>query len=253
MYLLKTYKAGRTVEVYKTYSGRYGKKIPRGSNVNDTPDDVKKINERNSEATLTRELNANFIPGDLHIVLTYRVDERPVPEQAKKLLEKFNRDARAAYRSAGMEYKYIAVTEYENTALHHHLVIPYIDTRLLNKLWPYGRIRSFTPLDETGEYSKLAHYLIKETKKTFSKPGNASKRRWNGSKNLIHPKPDVKVVKYKEWKKQPQTIKGYVLDTDSIENGVSEVTGREMQHYRLIKIQNRKPGPVKRRSLRKIE
>ena len=91
-------------------------------------------------------------------------------------------------------------------------------------------------LDNSGQYGALAAYLIKETTKTMREPGSLHKRRWTGSRNLIHPQPKVEVVKAKAWREEPKTIKGYILDRDSVRNGVSAVTGMPMQFYRLIAI-----------------
>ena len=124
MYLIKTYEAGSTIEVYKTYSKRYGRKIPRGAKKGRTPPDVMKVNDRNAEAELRRVLNANFRPKDYHLVLTYEGEQPPSQEEAKAALERFIRKCRAEYKREGLEFKYVAVTEYLHTRIHHHIVVP---------------------------------------------------------------------------------------------------------------------------------
>ena len=64
---------------------------------------------------------ANFkATEDYHLVLTYKKNNRPTPEQAKKYLKNFIQNMRNAYRRLDEELKYILVTEYENKAIHHH-------------------------------------------------------------------------------------------------------------------------------------
>ena len=233
MYLIKTYEAGNTLEIYKTYSARYGKRIPRGKNKGHTPPDVMKVNDRNAADELRRVLNANFHPGDAHLVLTHE-GEPPEQMEARAAREQFIRRCRALYRQAGLEFKYVAVTEYLHTRIHHHIIVPKADLQKIIALWD-GIVR-VSILDKSGQYGALAAYLIKETSKTMRDPDSVNKRRWTGSRNLIHPQPKVETVKANAWRAEPAARKGYILDRDSIQNGVSAVTGMPMQFYRLIAI-----------------
>lgn len=234
-YIQKTYIAGKTIEIEKTYSKRYGKKIQRGENRNPTPEAVKKQNAKLAEDKLRRLLNHNFSYKDIHLVLTYKREQRPDPAEAKQQLSKFLRKLRNEYSKRDMELKYIAVTEYKNKAIHHHLIVNRIDTGVFSDLWEYGRPHT-TLLDNSGDYKQLASYFVKETNKTFSEKNSPFKKRWTASKNLNQVVPVVEVVKAKQWREQPSAKNGYILETDSIKNGVSEVTGFEYQFYRLIKV-----------------
>lgn len=236
-YIKEVCRAGATIEVVKRFSPRYGKKSsPRGPNENPTPQAMEAVNRRQAETRLRRLLNTNFGYKDIHLVLTYRRDERPDPETAQKYLTKFLRDLRKLYKSEGRELKYIAATEYEQTAIHHHLVINSIDTRLLPDIWPHGQPRP-TYLDNTGNYSKLAHYLIKETSKTFSKPDSPMKKRYQTSRNLDKPVITRTEVNARIFSKTPKAFKGYALDKDSLFDGVHELTGMRYQFYSMTKMQ----------------
>lgn len=230
---------GKVKEVCKKYSARYGRKdIARSQNVNITPEDVKKVNQRNAETKLRRLINTNFGYNDIHLVLTYRKGERPTPQESKKYLEKFLRDLRKLYRQYGIELKYISVTEYKNKAIHHHLVINSFDMREITPLWPYGRARP-TFLDDTGQYGQLASYLIKETSKTFELEDAPYGKRWNQSRNLK--KPDIKttVINRNSWRKEPKPDKGYYLEKDKTFSGVSEITGYKYQFYSMVLLATR--------------
>lgn len=228
---------GQTIEVSKKHSTRYeGKKIPRGPNRNETPEDVKRVNERKAIETLRRLINTNFKYQDIHLVLTYKRENRPLtPQDAKKDLEAFLRKLRRYFKKRNMILKYIAVTEYKNKAIHHHLVISSMDTRDLTDLWPHGQPRP-TYLDSSGQYGQLASYLIKETSKTFNSPERVHGKRWCPSKTLEQPKIIRRIVPANSWRKEPKPKKGYYIEKGSQRTGNHEFTGYQYQFYRMIKI-----------------
>lgn len=167
-YLLKTWKFKNSIEIEKVFSGRYGRHGYHIKKEKPTKEEVEKINERNAVNKLRRLIKFNFCEDDWHLVLTYKKNERPMPEEAREILKKFIRSMRTAYKKAGYELKYIHVTEYHNKAIHHHMVInnmPEI-TNLVKKYWTCGR-PNFSPLLEEYTYGDLAEYLLKETKKTY--------------------------------------------------------------------------------------
>lgn len=228
--------AGKTIEVSKKFSYRYkSKKVKREKNANPTPEAMKKINQRNAETKLRHSINENFGYKDIHLVLTYRRENRPTPEQAKTDLENFLRRLRAYFKKHGNELKYIAVTEYKSRAIHHHLVINSMDTRDLPDLWTHGQPRP-TFLDDSGQYGQLAAYLIKETSKTFREEDRIQGKRWRASKNLLKPTVVKRVVSSAGWRKMPKPRKGYYIEKGSERFGTSELTGFQYQFYRMIKI-----------------
>lgn len=233
--------AGKTIEVSKSHSIRYpGKKIPRSPNANATPEEQKKINERNAETNLRHLINTNFGYQDIHLVLTYRREKRPAtPEDAKADLEKFLRKLRGHYKKRGQELKYIAVTEYKNKSIHHHLIINSMDEiKELTELWPHGQPRP-TYLDNSGQYGQLASYLIKETSKTFNTDERIYGKRWCASKNLEKPKVVTRIIAACTWQKEPKPKAGYYIEESSRKNGISDVTGFPYQFYRMIKLPKR--------------
>lgn len=237
-YIKETCRAGRTIEITKMFTTRFNKKgITRGENQKPTPKQMQVINERNAETKLRRLINTNYGPGDLHITLTYKKETRPAPEEAKTELEKFIRKIRSAYRKNEEELNYILVTEYKNKSIHHHLIVNVVDsipTKTFDRLWKKGRNR-FTYLDDSGQYDALAHYLIKETRKTFREVGSPSRKRWNASKNLKKPEIKKEIIKAKEWRKVPEPVKGYTIETDSIREGFHDFTGWPYQAYRMTR------------------
>ena len=199
-----------------------------------TSDAVKKNNDMLALKNLTRLINLNFYPGDLHTTLTYAKELSP--EEANSELEKWIKRMRREYKKLDKEFYYIAVTEFKNKRIHHHVVMNYIDFQVINRQWKMGRIRC-TPLDKTRNYRVLAEYLIKETQKTFREPENATKRRWKPSRNLKRP-----VVK-REWVSISQLfqnlddikpLKGYEIDRDTLRKYTNPVTKLEHLEYQMV-------------------
>ena len=204
----------------------------RSHRSNPTSAAVEKINRRNAERSLQVKLHANFGKGDIHAVLTYG-GEAPSQEDARKELKNFLQRLRRHFRKEGRELKWIAATEYQNHRIHHHVVLPAMDSRLLDRLWTAGHVRP-TYLDGSGDYRKLAAYLIKETDKTFREPGASSKQRYSCSRNLTIPPVKTETVSARELMQHPKPIKGYTVDEDSIYQGVNPVTGIPYMEYVMI-------------------
>lgn len=187
-YIYAETRAGRTVLIEKYYSSRYHKKgILRSPNYQKTKDSQEKANQRKEVRRLTLLLNANFQYGDHHLVLDYKLGSRPAtPEDAKRDRGTFLRRLRKLYRRNGQDLKYVVVTEFgKRGALHHHLIMNHgIDTKLIQEIWEKGRCH-FNPMDKTGEYSKLASYLLKN-RPYWKKQGGKGKQ-YSASRNLVTP------------------------------------------------------------------
>jgi len=238
-YFKTTIEAGATIEVTKSYTKRIGVKA-RGNKEQPTPEEMEKVNQINAERNLRIKINANFKVDDPFITLTYRKDERPTPEQAKKNIKKLIDDLRKEYKKAGEELKYINVTEYKNKAIHHHLLINaaegFDSAKAVRRLWEFGR-PDFKFLDNTGQYKDLAAYLIKETSKTFKENEGGHMQRYSCSRNLIMPTPKEEIIKKAtRWIPDPRPIKGYYIDQDTVYNGVDPFTGRQFQRYTMVKL-----------------
>lgn len=238
-YFKTTVKAGATIEVTKSYTKRIGVKV-KGDREKPTAEEMEKVNQMNAERTLRLKINANFGVDDPFITLTYRKDERPTPEQAKKNIKKVIGSLRKEFKKLGVDLKYINVTEYKNKAIHHHLLINHIEgedvSKMVRRLWKFGR-PDFKYLDDTGQYKDLAAYLIKETSKTYKENDGGHKQRYSCSRNLIMPTPKTEIIKKAQrWAADPKPIKGYYIDKDTVYNGIDPFTGREYQKYTMVRL-----------------
>jgi hypothetical protein len=232
-YIKTTYDLGKTKEVEKVFSSRFGKKGKRGERKAPTTDEMKKINERNAVKKLRRKIARNFEPGDLHIVLTYK-GEPPEQQEAAGCLTKFLRRLKSWYRKAGEDLKYIKVTEYKRKRVHHHIVINEIEGILkkLRELWKGGIYPS--SLYEEGGYDGLAEYLVKETKKSREDKDAPGKLRYSCSRNLIEPEKHTEIIHSKKWRETPVPPQGYFIPKDSVVNVENEETGHKYQYYTLV-------------------
>lgn len=228
----------RQIEKYRP--GNYGAPgEQRGKKQKRTPEDIRRQNERNRWRRIQRLILNNFRPGDWHLILKYRPTERPESyQEAKQHRKRFLDKMRAAYKKAGIPFKWITVTERgkKGQVLHHHLVIQDIrkegvDTvQLVKQLWTYGN-EFFVSLYEDGEYEKLAEYIVKaETKEegewcTYSR-----------SRNLVPPKKIMETVRRRSWRDPPVAPRGWYVVKDSVYNGLNPVTGYPYQHYTLRKL-----------------
>lgn len=238
-YFRTSVKAGATIEITKSYTKRVGVKR-RGKKQKPSPEEIDKVNQMNAERTLRLKINANFGQDDPFVTLTYPKDKRPTPDQAKKDIKKVIDGLRKEFKKLGVDLKWVCVTEYQNKAIHHHLIVNHIKnvdvSKMIRTLWKFGRPK-FEYLDDTGQYKKLAAYLIKETSKTYKAKDGERKQRYSCSRNLIMPVSKTEIIrKAKKWMPDPKPIKGYYIDQDTVYNGVDPFTGMAYQKYTMISL-----------------
>lgn len=240
--------AGSTIEIERYYSARYGKRGQgRADRVKATPEEQKRINTRQAEKKLRRLINANFSGNDFHVVLPYihkRGEEPRSREDMRDDIARFLRTMRKAYKAAGQELKYIHVAEIgQKGARHHHIIINHIDTSEIVKAWPHARAQIF-PLDSSGQYAKLASYLIKYTDKHVGDgtPEEIQSKRWACSRNLVRPETKKRIITGRAWYRElpavPRKYAGkYEIDADSVAVGVQsgEYCGYGFMRFTLVR------------------
>ena len=249
-YVERVTRAGKTIEVERYFTSRYKKQgMKRGDKVRPTTEQQERINTRQAERKLRILINANYGYGDYHLVLPYiRKKGEPMRdrEQMRRDIDAFLRECRKCYKKAGMECRYIHVMEIGSKgARHHHLVINRTDTKVLQQCWHkayegHTRIKVF-PLDDSGNYAELAAYLIKYTDKhRRAEDGALQGKRWNCSKNLVRPEPEIRVISCREWfRAEAKPVKGYYVDKRSVSKGVHspEYYGYGYFRYTLVKLE----------------
>lgn len=216
-------RAGKTKQYTFYYSARADQKGgSRRAKENKTSEAQKKVNLRQAIKKLTWILNENFDGTSLYITWSYEKDKRPAEKgQLKSDVEKLLRKLRKIYRKDGKEMKYVWVAERgERGAAHIHMVVNEIEARKLKKCWDKGWI-TIKPLDDSGQYAKLANYFVKYSEKTMKTEEGFGGKRYNSSKNLKIPEPEKKTVSSrKAYSHNIQIPSGWYLDRESINRGL---------------------------------
>lgn len=235
MYYRDTIVAGRTIiRSLKASSRIHTAGQKRKPKQNPTSEAVKKINLKNAVKILTAKLNHNFKKGDYHIVLTYK-ELVSVPE-AKKNLDNFLRNLRNYCKRKDITFKWVAVTEYKHKRVHHHLVISGPDIKAINTYWKHG-YEYPVMLDETGNYYKLAEYLLKETERTFREDNSPQKKRYSNSRNVIMPEVKREKVSGREVKDEIKALKGYCVDQDTVKRYEHAILGVDCVEYIMVSLE----------------
>ncbi|MBO6108095.1 MAG: hypothetical protein J6P16_01685 [Eubacterium sp.] len=217
--------AGRTIIQEQYQAPRWNVKVPDRLPPSDVMSEAQEMaNARRECRELTIKLNANFSPGDFHLVLDYTRDNRPETiEDAKEDRSAFMRRLRYVYKKAGVILKYAIVTEYgKKGGLHHHIIVNRdrnIDSDEIRRIWKKGRIH-LNPMEDNPNYQRLAEYILK-TRKYWRKLGGHG-RQWTCSRNLVRPETKKTIMKRDAYFELPKPKKGYVLDTQSVREGVTE-------------------------------
>ena len=234
MYYRDTIIAGKTImRSLKAVARINTANKKRAPKANPTSAAVQKINFNNAVKILTAKLNHNFKPGDYHLTLTYK--EAASTDEAQKALNKFIRNIRNYCKKEGVEFKWVAVTEYSHKRLHHHVVMSKVDPEIINRYWKHGYEYQVS-LDDTGNYKKLAEYLLKETEKTFRSDDSPVKRRYSTSRNVVMPEIKREKVTGREVYKEIKALKGYYIDEDTVRRYEHAILGVECLEYTMISI-----------------
>lgn len=247
MYIKNTCRIRDRIEVEKHYPGNYGapgkKREPKRER---TPEEMAKQNLWRKTRYLRRLIELNFNPGDFHTILTCRKEDRPETEEAPKIIRKFRDKLQREYKKQGWILKYIITCEIgKRGAVHWHMIINNCQnertntSKIIHKYWTRGR-PWFIPLDDSGDYEKLAEYIVKETAKRIKNEKTIEKLSYIASRNLIKPVVRQKKVNANRWQKNPKPPKGYHVIPESIVNGRNKFTGLPYQYYTIKK--NRRGG-----------
>lgn len=230
-FIRETCIAGPVIDVTLKYSARAPRK-KRSANRAPSREAVIKNNDRLAVKNLTRLMNANFYPGDIHLTTTYAGDP-PTVEEAKNEISNFKRRLKREYEKRDKEFRWIEVTEYKNHRIHHHMLVPYLETEVIANQWKRGHIWTST-LDRSRNYKQLAEYFVKETTKTMRTPGSETKQRWSASRNLVRPIVKREMIEPRAMYQKPKAIKGYEVIQESVHTYTHPFTGIDHLEYMMI-------------------
>lgn len=241
-YIEKITRAGMAVFVDRCQSPRYhAKGIKRGKRMEDTKLAQELVNARKTHRSIAVAIDASFHPGDYHFVLTYEYGRRPAtPELAQQDLRNWLREIKKEAKKHGVVIKYVVGTEIGSRGgLHHHVIMNRISRDWICDLWEYGQVKFGKNLDQTGEWSKLASYIVKC--KTQWKKNKCKGRGWSSSRNLNRPEPEVRIISNRQqYRENPRPWKGYYIDKEKTRQGVHELTGWPYLSYVMVEIPGRR-------------
>lgn len=246
MYVQKTIRSGNVTEVEKYQTAKYkAKKTKRQQKKTTTPEHMAKNNAIRAAKALARLINTNFVYGDLLVTLTYNPPQRPLTtDDAKNHISKFLRKLKNMFRRNDITCKYVGVSDFGNGITpHHHILIPCgLTLTNLQSLWPNGHVNIET-LDSSGDYTKIANYLLKHTDKVYNDPTKrVHAKRFFRSRNLKEPEVTIEIVNSDSWRENPKAPKGYYLVKDSVTSFISPTTGYPYQYYKCISLSTLTPN-----------
>ena len=237
------------VEVAKHYSGKYGAPgMARAEKKKPTPEEMAKQNHWKRCRDLRRLIELNFGPGDWHVTLTCEKEKRPNKEEAPKVIRKFLGKLRQEYKKQEWELKYVISCEIgDRGAVHWHMVLNNEHNertdaaKLIRENWTRGR-PYFSNMDETGEYERLADYMVKAAARRIDKGETVEKMSYSRSRNLKKPVERREKVRATTWKKEPRIPEGWELVPGSLVNGMNKFNNLPYQHYVIRRKEKGKDG-----------
>ncbi|MDO4284101.1 MAG: hypothetical protein Q4C60_02085 [Eubacteriales bacterium] len=235
-YIREECRAGRTLEICKYHSARYGKPGTRGERRGSSTEAMRAANARKSEKELRRALNANFRDGtDALITLSWRRGKEPAgSREAVREMQLFFRGLGRDYKKAGKVLKYAYTLEIgARGSRHAHAVISSADLQEITGRWKKGAV-NVVPLHSGGQYAKIAAYFVKYSIRTEKTEGRKIGRRFYASKNLIRPQARKEIVQARTFSERIRPRAGYYLDGESVRAGICEITGQPYIAYTYI-------------------
>lgn len=236
MYIRKKYDLGKCVEIEEYHTARAREPgMPRLKKRKPTPEQMRKVNQRNKEKMIRRKLRMYFNAGDYFTTLTYRADERPADmAAAKDDFKRFIRKVKTEYAKRGKELRWMRNIEVGTKGgWHVHLVINRIPDAdlIIAEAWKAGK--AVTQLMyQKGNFADLAAYIAKIplTDKRLRQSN------FSESRNMPAPVPSIRSCKYKTFRgKGIRVPRGWELEKDSMYEGINPVTGYPFRHYTLVK------------------
>lgn len=125
--------------------------------------------------------------------------------------------------------------------MHHHIIMNACAAAMneMRNKWRFGRIH-FNILDDTGEYSRLAKYILKSRK--YWKEAGGKGKQYSRSRNMVVPETKKEVVKTADgYYEKPRERKGWYIAPES-EAIYTTDAGWPYMRYILVKGHERR-GP----------
>lgn len=204
-WVIRTYKAGGVVEKSK-YFIKGERPTKRASKRFKTEIGKQEFNEVSTSKNLSRIINANFVPGDLFVTLTYspsglekltrNISEDDIEARytaANKQMRLFFDRAKRTFEKAGNSFRYVGVTaDYDPeracyARVHHHIIVPAAAIEIVKKKWTLGNVH-IRKLEYQDDYTPIAEYMLYQVRHV------ANRKKYTPSRNLVRPEPRDRIA-----------------------------------------------------------
>lgn len=236
----KTIKAGKTVEVLRYSSPRYGKRGRGRPPEKKEEQTSRRAHAKRAEQNLRWILNENFQDKeDALVTLSWKKGTAPEDsKEMKRKVQNFLRRLKTRYKKSGKELKYVYTMEIGPRGSRHvHMVINDVDIRELSDVWD-GGVLDVKPLNSDGQYGRIAAYFVKyadKTDKTTEQAeGEKIGKKYCTSRNLRKPKIKVRHITRARFS-APRERKGYRIDKDLTAEGTNEWDGTAWQRIVYVR------------------
>lgn len=253
-YLDKTFIHGDVIEKCKYTNGRFGKKKKNGEPLGVTPPEQIRWQSKNDIRKLWRIIDLNFGPGDLWIMLSYPAKRRPSTEQIREDMRRFLQRLKRKYQKEGVTFKYVfSAGRGSRGAAHFHLVLPKFDIETIRNIWAdivnEGKWvkTNFDPMSKLADYELIASYIIKNSEETFYSDDPVYKKRYCMSGNIENKEVKPKIIKAKEFRKEPPERKGYYIDKERSYSWVNKY-GYLFQYTVYVKLSRGRPDKKRKQT-----
>lgn len=218
----------------------YKKSKSRRARYKPTTEGQALLNHKRAQRKLIRLVHTNFCERDYAVHLTYTEGNMPRDkESAQRELQNYIRRLKRIYAKAGIEFKYIYVTEQgkKSMRLHHHLIVSGgVSRDVLESAWKLGRANTRRLQFDNNGVAGLMAYISKQA---------LFYRRWNRSKNLREP--TVRVNDYRVSRKKAHSVCVFedkktiaelypLYDMAHIEYTVAEISA---EYYAFLRLKKR--------------
>lgn len=228
----KTIYTGLCIEIKRYMSACVGQGITgSGKRLGKTPLRQLRYQDKKAQENCRWKLNCNFSGGDLFLTLCFPPYKPVARETVRKSINTFLDTLRRIYRRNGKKLQYVYTVGMTKKGMAHiHMVLNKFDTDTITKCWqkiagipkspkqeeksPRVTIRH---LDYSGEYRKLAEYLIKNSREQFYSSNKVHSKRFCASKGLKMPLVTKRILqKNRFWLETPKPLPNYYIDPNSV-------------------------------------
>ena len=245
MHIRRKYRTANTIEVQEFNSSKVPGGHERKTKTNETPERMKRNNQRRKQREASRMVDANFNPDDLILTLTYREGERP--EGIKGALDHFKKLTAYLRREYGKRYYELFwmrnVEIGPKGGIHIHMIINRIEGAefLIKDYWRrYGGVYIQYMQDLHDQGKDIGEYITKTAVSTLGKNDHkVVESSYGHSRNVKKVEPEDKVISGQSMHDEPRTPKGWYLDKNTMYEGVN-VDGYPFRTYTFRRLQKKR-------------